>query len=207
MQAFELATSLQIEATEWRYSQPHRLREAVSGNGIRIDAAAVADIAAAVQLAVAVENLNISARRRDADAVVTARDGREVEDHHQEVQPIVRVPDHRDDAVFVVVAVDPAESVVGEVALVERRFRRVVPVQVLHEAPQFGVERFLEHVPVEALVVAPFVPLPELIAHEQQLLARMAVHVSVKRAERGVLLPDIAGYPVKERSLPVHYFV
>src|SRR5262252_11084586 len=100
MQALELATSLQIEAPEWRYSQPHRFREAVSGNGLRVDAAAVADIAAAVQLAVAVENLNISARRRDADAVVVARDGCEVEDHHQEVQPIVRIADHRDDAVL-----------------------------------------------------------------------------------------------------------
>ena len=115
--------------------------EAVRGDRLAGDAATVPDVAAAVDLGVAVEELDIPAGLGHADAVLRARDRREVEDHHDEVVRIARVADDRDDAVLVVVAVNPAEARRIEVALVQRRLRPVMPVEILHVAPQRGMGR------------------------------------------------------------------
>jgi hypothetical protein len=50
-------------------------------------------------------------------------------------------------------------------------------IEVAHPAAQPLVERLVEQVPVEAGVDVPFEPLPELAAHEHQLLARMRVNM------------------------------
>ena len=61
--------------------------------------------------------------------------------------------------------------------------------------------------PVEALIVIPFVPLAEFAAHEEQLLARLPVHPRVKHPEIGEFLPFVARHFRKQRALPVHHFV
>ena len=65
----------------------------------------------------------------------------------------------------------------------------------------------LEQVPVEAFVVVPLAPLRDLAPHEQQLLARVAVHVAVEQPEIGELLPEVAGHLVQQRPLAVHDLV
>ena len=85
----------------------------------------------------------------------------------------------------------------------QRRLRAVVPVQRLHVARKRHVRRIVHQMPVEADVVVPFAPLPELVPHEQQLLARMAVHVAVQRAQRRVFLPHVARHLVEHRPLAV----
>jgi hypothetical protein len=50
----------------------------------------------------------------------------------------------------------------------------------------------LEQVPIDALVVIPFLPLADFASHEQQLLAGVRVHPGVKHTEVGELLPWIA---------------
>ena len=136
-----------------------------------------------------------------------ARDRREVEDHHHEIVRIARVADDRDDAVLVVVAVDPAEARGVEVHLVKRRLGAVVPVEILNVSPQTGVRRLVEQVPVETVIVVPFAPLPELRPHEEQLLAGMPVLVAVQRAQRRELLPHVARQLVEHRAFSMDDFV
>src|SRR5579863_1784005 len=84
--------------------QADGLVESVRGDRFARHAAAVADVGAPVQGAVAVEQLGVEAGLRHADAIVAARHGREVENHHDEAAPILRGAHERDDAVLVVVA-------------------------------------------------------------------------------------------------------
>ena len=50
-------------------------------------------------------------------------------------------------------------------------------------------------------------PLAEVAAHEQQLLAGMRPHVAVEQPQVGELLPQVAGHLVEQRALAVHDFV
>ena len=67
--------------------------------------------------------------------------------------------------------------------------------------------RVFAKMPIQTGVVVPFPPLPELIAHEQHFLTRMAVHIAVERAEIGELLPEVAGHFSEERAFPMDDFV
>ena len=53
-----------------------------------------------------------------------------------------------------------------------RRLVRVEAVQVAHQRLHALVRRVLQQVPVDALIVPPLLPLGDLAAHEEQLLAR-----------------------------------
>src|SRR6266508_6015472 len=108
---------LEEEATERRDREAQRLIEAVRGDGLGVHATAVPHIAASIHGGVAVEQLRVVSRLRYADAVLRTRHRREVEHHHREIAAIARVPHEGDDAVLVVVAVDPAEAGRVEVAL------------------------------------------------------------------------------------------
>jgi hypothetical protein len=55
--------------------------------------------------------------------------------------------------------------------------------------------------------VAPLLPLGELAAHEEELLARVRPHEAVERAQVGELLPVVAGHLREQRPLAVHDFV
>ena len=65
----------------------------------------------------------------------------------------------------------------------------------------------LHQVPLQAGVEVPLVPLAEVAAHEQQLLARMRPHVAVQQPQVGELLPQVAGHLVQQRALAVDHFV
>src|SRR4029434_4293835 len=67
--------------------------------------------------------------------------------------------------------------------------------------------RLLEKMPVERMVMAPFVFLPELAAHEQKLLAGMAEHEAVIGAQIGKTLPLVARHAAENRTLAVYNFV
>ena len=69
------------------------------------------------------------------------------------------------------------------------------------------MQRLVEQVPVEAVVVVPLARLAELAAHEHQLLARMRVHEPVERAQGRRLLPVVAGDLGEHRAFAVHHFV
>ena len=84
---------------------------------------------------------------------------------------------------------------------------RYSAVQIAHPALHAGVQRVLQQVPVEALVVVPLALLAELAAHEQQLLARVRPHVAVQQPQVGELLPLVARHLADERALAVHHLV
>ena len=64
-----------------------------------------------------------------------------------------------------------------------------------------------DEVPVERLLLVPFAELPELVAHEVELLARVRVLESVGEAEVRELLPVVAGHLAQHGALAVHHFV
>src|SRR5439155_8866906 len=79
--------------------------------------------------------------------------------------------------------------------------------QILYELSQSGVQRTIEQMPVETMIVVPFGLLPELKPHEHQLLARVRVHEAVQDAKRRGLLPLVTGNLPPHRSFPVHDLV
>src|SRR5260221_5161277 len=72
LRAFVLSwlTFLQQQAPERRDDEAHRLVEAVRGDRLGVDAAAVADVAAAVERRVAVEQLGVPPRFRHANPIL-----------------------------------------------------------------------------------------------------------------------------------------
>src|SRR5258706_8230591 len=81
----------QQQASKRWNREAQRLIESVRGNRLRVDAAAVADVTAAVGRSVAVQKLHVEARIGHADAVLSAHDRREVEDHRDTVPAAARV--------------------------------------------------------------------------------------------------------------------
>ena len=65
----------------------------------------------------------------------------------------------------------------------------------------------VEQVPVEARVVVPLLPLPDLAAHEEQLLAGLGPHVREQQPQVGELLPVVARHLREQRALQVHDLV
>src|SRR5258705_7200861 len=100
----------QQQASKRWNREAQRLIESVRRDRLRVDAAAVADVTAAVGRSIAVQELYIEARIGHADAVLSAHDRREVEDHRDTVPAVARVAQDRHHAVLVVVAVNPAKS-------------------------------------------------------------------------------------------------
>src|SRR5690349_1258395 len=126
------------------------MREAVIGYGFGHHPAAVAHVAAAVNRAVAVQELTVPAALGHADAIDGTRYGREVDDGDGEVVRIAGPADERDDTVFVVVAVDPAETARFEIHFVERPLTLIGVIQILDPLLQSRVLRVLEQIPIEA---------------------------------------------------------
>jgi len=66
------------------------------------------------------------------------------------------------------------------------------PVEVGDPLHQTRVVRIVEQVPVQRAVVVPLRALPDLAAHEQQLLARLRPLTREQQAQVGELLPPVA---------------
>jgi hypothetical protein len=64
------------------------------------------------------------------------------------------------------------------------------------------VRRLVEHPPVQAAVLGPLRQLPEVLAHEQQLLARVPPHVAEEGAHVRELLPVVARHLREQLPLP-----
>src|SRR5436305_10847241 len=57
--------------------------------------------------------------------------------------------------------------------------------------------------PIERLIVVPFVPLAEFAAHEEQLLPGMPIHPGIEHPEIGELLPLVPRHFIEQRSFPI----
>ena len=171
------------------------------------DAAEVPPSGAAVDGGVAVEHLFPAQALRDADAEAAARHRREVAHTEDGTRPVAAVAQEADDALVVVVAVDPLEAGRIVVQLVQRRLLAIQAVEVGHPLLDPAVLRELQQVPVERGVVVPLAILPELAPHEEELLPGLSILVAEQQAQVGALLPVVAGHLVDQRSLAVHHLV
>src|SRR5690349_18860049 len=106
---------------ERRQSQRQRMSAAVGGQGRGFDETEVADATPAVFARVAVQAFAPLTPARDADAVVVARNRREITEHDGDVVRIVAFAHEGQRAVLRVVAIDPLEAIGREVALIQGR--------------------------------------------------------------------------------------
>src|SRR5260221_11795887 len=148
------------------------MAEFVVRHGRRINAAVFAHAAAAIHRGIGVEELAPVAAARHAEAVVFPRHGSEVADHQDRRRALVALAQERDDALLPVAALHPAEAVVGEILLVQRRLLAQHAVQVRYPALYAFVAIVrAEHMPLEARLLRPLPALADLAAHEEELVA------------------------------------
>ena len=167
----------------------------------------VADVRAAVAIAVAVEDLRPGARLRHADRITLADDRREIASHQHRGGIRFRLAKVDQRAVLGVLAIDPFEAVAGEIQFVQGR---VVDDQFIEVADHrlnaaVGVE--VEQLPFNTPVVVPFVPHAQFAAHEQQLFAGVRPHVRVQQPQVGKFLPHVARHLRQQRPFAVDDFV
>ena len=127
--------------------------------------------------------------------------------------------EHGHQALASVLALDGIEAALLLVVVEPRKARRVVVplaecsvvevevAQRRHVVRERVVDGIVEHVPVLLTALVPLAHLPELAAHEVELLARMHVHVQVEDAGLGELVPVVAVHLVEDRGLAVHVLV
>ena len=132
---------------------------------------------------------------------------REVAHHQDHVLGGHPLADEADDALLHVVAVDPLKAGGGEVLAEEGRLVPVSAVQVFHPSGERRVPGVVQQVPFQGRLVVPFGPLAELPPHEEQLLARLAVHVAQQQPQVGELLPVVPRHLGQEGPLAVDHFV
>ncbi len=183
------------------------MRPAVGHVVGRHNARAIANIAAAVVGGIAVENLFVPAAFRHAQQVAFAWHRCEIVGHDHKVRRIFCLAHEAEHAVLPVVAIDPFEARVIEIDFVQSRLAAHELVQIGHGLFQTLVRFPLQQMPLQAFVVIPFVPLAEVAAHIEQLLAGMRPHVAEQKPHVGELLPQVAGHLIQERALAVHNFI
>src|SRR5579871_6719723 len=189
---------------ERRYRQLERAGLAVGRHPARHHPATIAEVAAAVNGSVRVEQLAISAARRHADAIGEPRHRGEVADgnHRGGVAPATAIPGKH--AVGVVIDDEPAEALTVVIEPVQRRLVAVETVQVGDQLLHAPVQGLLERRPIQLSVVAPFPRLSEFSSHEQQLLAGLRPHEAEVGAQIRKALPGVPRHAPEERPLAVH---
>jgi len=166
---------------------------ALPGEGVGGDTVLVTDIAASVSFGIGIEDFAVKARLRHPDAVTGADHGSGVHGE-DETWAIGGFAQEGDDAVVGVVEIDPLETIVGVIEFVEGRVFLVDLVKMLDQPAEARVQRKLGEVPVEALIVTPFLPLTEFATLEEQFLSGMRPHERVKHPQIGEFLPHVSGH-------------
>mmetsp|Transcript_21602 Transcript_21602/g.51265 ORF Transcript_21602/g.51265 Transcript_21602/m.51265 type:complete len:788 (+) Transcript_21602:524-2887(+) len=168
---------------------------------------AVAHIAAAVVGRIGVERFLPGGHAiRHAERVALARHRRQIADDDDHAARAVAAHPGVD-RVFGIVGADPLETAGLAVQPVQCALLAVERVEVTHQALHAGMAVVLQQAPGERLGVVPFLTLGELLAHEQQLLARVAPHEPIVGAQIGELLPVVTGHLGEHAALAVHDLV
>src|SRR6516164_10856359 len=162
---------------------------------IRVDTSVVAHIASAVDACVGVQNFLVPPFSGRSNSIEMPWNWRCVY-HKQKGGAFFCLANKAEHAVVGVVEINPFEAKVGVVVLPESRLALIQVIQVLYQFSQTVMERILEQMPVEALIMVPFRPLAEFTSHEKQFFAGMRKHPAVKQSEVRKLLPGIPGHLV-----------
>src|SRR5579872_1904734 len=154
--------------------QGSRCGKAVRGAWPRRDAAEIAHVRAAIGSGVAVQRLAPETPERQPEAVAGARLGSEIaDDRDRRIAPRA-APEKRQHRLRVVVDHDPAEAVRLAIARMERGRLAIEPVEIADPGLDALMRPMVEQPPGKRLGSVPLAGLPELLAHEQKLLARVA---------------------------------
>ena len=166
---------------------------------VRLSAAAEARIVRA-------ENFLPRAGKRHAEPEALVRFGAEIQ-YAEDRGAVLRFADEREDALLVVVRVDPVKAVPAVVDLPERRFCAVNVIQFTDERLHARVRRVLQKEPLKLLIVAPFDELRKLVAHEAEHPAGVARRIQRQQPRARKLPPPVARHPPDERALAVYDLV
>ena len=108
----------------------------------------IADIAPGVMRGVGIEHLAVGARSWHTDPITGTHDRREIADHDKEPVGIASTTNVRDHARFVVVAVDPRESVAIAIELMQLLSRAVEAIEIADDRLNATVLGLLQQMPV-----------------------------------------------------------
>ena len=109
----------------------------------------IALVGASIHLGVAVQNFFPQAATRDADAIIVARHGGEIENHQHNVGVRARFADETQGAVFGVVMIGPLEAVGMKIQFVQRWLGLIKVVEIRDAFLHAAVEAILERVPLD----------------------------------------------------------
>src|SRR6516164_3447406 len=157
---------------------------------IRVDTSIVAHIASAVDARVSVQNFLVPPFSRRSNSIEIPRNRSRIY-HKQNGRAVFCLANKAEHAVVGVVEINPFETKIGVVILPESRLALIQVIQVLYQFSQTVMERILEQMPVEALIMVPFRPLAEFTSHEKELFARMRIHPAIEHSEVRKLLPGV----------------
>src|SRR5258708_16579041 len=169
--------------------------------------ARIALITSPIATRIAVHNIAIQTRRRNANAIAGAHDRREVT-YADQPATARRSDSHEGNHVLVgVVGIDPLETRRLMVSLPQSRLSAINAIEIADQVLDATMVGLVKQIPIKAGVVIPFAPLAKRAAHEESLFARSRPHVTEQRAQVGELLPSIAGHLVEQRAFAVNDLV
>src|SRR5208337_540134 len=200
-----LPLRLQEEDSQGWKCQIQRERLAMCGYGFGEHTSGIPLITTTVGSGITVQEFAPIPPFGHAYAMVVSHHWREVSNHRNDL--VMTTAQETEHAAIRVVGIHPLESARITFALVESRFTSVEVVQVLHPGLHSGVQRELKDPPLQAFLVGPLALLPELVAHEEQLLARLRPLISEEQAQVGKLLPLVARHLADERAFTVHHLI
>ena len=172
------------------------MRASLPRNRIGVHPAPITDVATSVDSGVGIQDFFVPTLARCSYSVGVSgnRCGIHREEQSGTGPPLTY---EREAAVVGVVKIYPLKSSITIIVLRKGRLALVKEIEMLDQPSKAVVQRVLEQVPIDALVVIPFLPLADFASHEQQLFAGVRVHPGVKHAEVGELLPGIARHFVQ----------
>src|SRR5262249_45836097 len=168
---------------------------------------AVPQVGPSINFRIGIEYLAPPSRKRNADAVVAIDLWSEIHHHQTPVPGRAPFAQPHKNAPIRVMHDKPFESRRVAVELVQCRERTIEAVQVADQPLNASMLGPLQKVPVEGMVVAPFILLCKLVAHEKQFLPGMPEHETEIGAQIGEALPLTSRHPSEERLFAVHHLV
>src|SRR5215469_2396074 len=124
----------------------------------------------------------------------------EVTDEQNQISGRTSFAEKADDASVRIAEIDPFEARGLAIPFIERRLAPKRGVQIAHPAQEATVTRVALEMPVQGRIGIPFVPLPKVAPHEDQLFAWMSEHIAVQKPQVRKLSPIVARHPADERT-------
>src|SRR5262249_51116604 len=149
----------------------------------RADAPAVPDVAAAIDPGIGVENLAPASEERNFHPVIPIDLRGEIDHDEATLVGLTALAQPGEDAAVGVMHDQPFETGGIAIELVQRRQAAVEAIEIADQGLDAAMQRPLEQMPVERMVVPPLLLLAELGTHEQELLAGMPEHETVIGAQ------------------------